>query len=171
MKRIFSTLSFIAIVIALTVGCDKTDENEVPNIPLEVSTQSVSVEKGKVFPEAKKGGNKSNEKYDLNSVPEPPMPSKKKKDGAVAPTITAGSGDYSVSILNKNIATIVLKENNAAIYVTGVEVGTTTIVVTDNYTKQTKEIGVKVTAAKQGGNNGNNNGGGKGGNNGGGKKK
>ncbi|WP_369692738.1 hypothetical protein [Capnocytophaga leadbetteri] len=56
-------------------------------------------------------------------------------------------------------------------YVTGVEVGTTTIVVTDNYTKQTKEIGVKVTAAKQGGNNGNNNGGGKGGNNGGGKKK
>nr|WP_304290010.1 pilus assembly protein N-terminal domain-containing protein [Capnocytophaga leadbetteri] len=66
---------------------------------------------------------------------------------------------------------MVLKENNAAIYVTGVEVGTTTIVVTDNYTKQTKEIGVKVTAAKQGGNNGNNNGGGKGGNNGGGKKK
>ena len=54
MKRIFSTLSFMAIVIALTVGCDKTDENEVPNIPLEVSTQSVSVEKGKVFPEAKK---------------------------------------------------------------------------------------------------------------------
>ena len=51
MKRIFSTLSFMTIVIALTVGCDKTDENEVPNIPLEVSTQSVSVEKGKVFPE------------------------------------------------------------------------------------------------------------------------
>jgi len=152
MKRFFSTLFVMVITIALTTSCNKTDENEVPNIPLEVSTQSVSVEKGKVFPETKKGGNKSNVKYDLNSIPEPPMPNKKKKDNAVAPTITAGSGDYTVNILDKNIATIDLKENNAAIYVKGIEVGTTTIVITDNYTKQTKEIGVKVTMPKQGGN-------------------
>ena len=161
MKRFFSTLFVMVITIALTTSCNKTDENEVPNIPLEVSTQSVSVEKGKVFPETKKGGNKSNEKYDLNSIPEPPMPNKKKKENAVAPTITAGSGDYTVNILDKNIATIDLKENNAAIYVKGIEIGTTTIVITDNYTKQTKEIGVKVTAPKQGGNSGGKNGGGK----------
>ena len=38
-----------------------------------------------------------------------------------------------------------------SIVIKAIEVGTATVVVTDNYTKQTKEIGVKVTAAQQGG--------------------
>ena len=39
-----------------------------------------------------------------------------------------------------------------SVVIKAIEVGTTTIVVTDNYTKQTKEIGVKVITPKQGGN-------------------
>ena len=37
-----------------------------------------------------------------------------------------------------------------SVVIKAIEVGTTTVVVTDNYTKQTKEIGVKVKAAQQG---------------------
>ena len=38
-----------------------------------------------------------------------------------------------------------------SVVIKAIEVGTATVVVTDNYTKQTKEIGVKVKAAQQGG--------------------
>ena len=41
---------------------------------------------------------------------------------------------------------------NMSVVIKAIEVGTATVVVTDNYTKQTKEIGVKVTTPKQGGN-------------------
>jgi len=53
-----------------------------------------------------------------------------------------------------------------SVEIKAIETGTTTIVITDNYTQQTKEIGVKVITANNKGNNGNN-----GGNKGGGKKK
>ena len=57
---------------------------------------------------------------------------------------------FSEKSLNEAVATVSLK--NMSVVIKAIEVGTTTIVVTDNYTKQTKEIGVKVITPKQGGN-------------------
>lgn len=79
-------------------------------------------------------------------------------------TIVSGSSDYSIKSLNEAIATASLKK--MSVEIKAIETGTTTIVITDNYTQQTKEIAVKVTTANNKGNNGNNDG-----NKGGGKKK
>ena len=57
-----------------------------------------------------------------------------------------------------------------SVEIKAIETGTTTIVITDNYTQHTKEIAVKVTIANNKGNNGGNSGN-NGGNKGGGKKK
>ena len=86
-------------------------------------------------------------------------------------TIVSGSSDYSIKSLNEAIATASLKK--MSVEIKAIETGTTTIVITDNYTQQTKEIAVKVTTANNKGNNGGNNGnnGNNGGNKGGGKKK
>ena len=169
----------MTVSIALTTACEKTDENALPNLPLKLSTDeantknvTLTLEKGKTFPEATKkednkgggkgqGGNKQGGKGQGGNK----GGGKGNKD--VAPTsitIVSGSSDYSIKSLNESVATASLKK--MSVEIKAIETGTTTIVITDNYTQQTKEIGVKVTAAKQGGNNG----GGKGGNNGGGKK-
>jgi hypothetical protein len=169
MKRFFKYLSLVAVSIALTTACEKTDENALPNLPLKLSTDeanaknvTLTLEKGKTFPEATKkednkgggkgqGGNKGGGKGNKDAAP-------------TSITIVSGSSDYSIKSLNEAIATASLKK--MSVEIKAIEIGTTTIVITDNYTQQTKEIAVKVTTANNKGNNGNN-----GGNNGGGKKK
>lgn len=153
----------MAVSIALTTACEKTDENALPNLPLKLSTDeanaknvTLTLEKGKTFPEAtkkedNKGGNKGGGKGNKDAAP-------------TSITIVSGSSDYSIKSLNEAIATASLKK--MSVEIKAIEIGTTTIVITDNYTQQTKEIAVKVTTANNKGNNGNN-----GGNNGGGKKK
>lgn len=149
MKRFLKYVSFVAISIALATACEKVDESALPNIPLKLSTDDgsekavvLTLEKGKVFPEAKqdsgKGGNNQGG-------------GKGKKDAApTSITIISGSSDYSIKSLNEAVAIVSLK--NMSVVIKAIEVGTATVVVTDNYTKQTKEIGVKVTTPKQGGN-------------------
>lgn len=159
----------MTVSIALTTACEKTDENALPNLPLKLSTDeanaknvTLTLEKGKTFPEATKkednkgggkgqGGNKGGGKGNKDAAP-------------TSITIVSGSSDYSIKSLNEAIATASLKK--MSVEIKAIETGTTTIVITDNYTQQTKEIAVKVTTANNKGNNGNN-----GGNNGGGKKK
>ena len=159
----------MAVSIALTTACEKTDENALPNLPLKLSTDeanaknvTLTLEKGKTFPEATKkednkgggkgqGGNKGGGKGNKDAAP-------------TSITIVSGSSDYSIKSLNEAIATASLKK--MSVEIKAIEIGTTTIVITDNYTQQTKEIGVKVITANNKGNNGNN-----GGNKGGGKKK
>lgn len=179
MKRFFKYLSLVAVSIALTTACEKTDENALPNLPLKLSTDeantknvTLTLEKGKTFPEATKkednkgggkgqGGNKQGGKGQGGNK----GGGKGNKD--VAPTsitIVSGSSDYSIKSLNEAVATASLKK--MSVEIKAIETGTTTIVITDNYTQQTKEIAVKVTTANNKGNNGNN-----GGNKGGGKKK
>ena len=149
----------MAVSIALTTACEKTDENALPNLPLKLSTDeantknvTLTLEKGKTFPEAtkkedNKGGGKGNKDVAPTSI-----------------TIVSGSSDYSIKSLNEAVATASLKK--MSVEIKAIETGTTTIVITDNYTQQTKEIAVKVTTANNKANNGNN-----GGNKGGGKKK
>jgi len=169
MKRFFKYLSLVTVSIALTTACEKTDENALPNLPLKLSTDeanaknvTLTLEKGKTFPEATKkednkgggkgqGGNKGGGKGNKDAAP-------------TSITIVSGSSDYSIKSLNEAIATASLKK--MSVEIKAIETGTTTIVITDNYTQQTKEIGVKVITANNKGNNGNN-----GGNKGGGKKK
>ena len=169
MKRFFKYLSLVAVSIALTTACEKTDENALPNLPLKLSTDeanaknvTLTLEKGKTFPEATKkednkgggkgqGGNKGGGKGNRDVAP-------------TSITIVSGSSDYSIKSLNEAVATASLKK--MSVEIKAIETGTTTIVITDNYTQQTKEIAVKVTTANNKGNNGNN-----GGNKGGGKKK
>ncbi|WP_315190253.1 hypothetical protein [Capnocytophaga sputigena] len=169
MKRFFKYLSLVAVSIALTTACEKTDENALPNLPLKLSTDeanaknvTLTLEKGKTFPEATKkednkgggkgqGGNKGGGKGNRDVAP-------------TSITIVSGSSDYSIKSLNEAVATASLKK--MSVEIKAIETGTTTIVITDNYTQQTKEIAVKVTTANNKANNGNN-----GGNKGGGKKK
>lgn len=159
----------MAVSIALTTACEKTDENALPNLPLKLSTDeanaknvTLTLEKGKTFPEATKkednkgggkgqGGNKGGGKGNKDAAP-------------TSITIVSGSSDYSIKSLNEAVATASLKK--MSVEIKAIETGTTTIVITDNYTQQTKEIAVKVTTANNKANNGNN-----GGNKGGGKKK
>lgn len=166
MKRFFKYLSLVAVSIALTTACEKTDENALPNLPLKLSTDeanaknvTLTLEKGKTFPEATKkednkgggkgqGGNKGGGKGNKDAAP-------------TSITIVSGSSDYSIKSLNEAIATASLKK--MSVEIKAIEIGTTTIVITDNYTQQTKEIAVKVTTANNKGNNGGNNGGNKGG--------
>lgn len=154
MKRFLKYVSFVAISIALATACEKVDESALPNIPLKLSTDDgsekavvLTLEKGKNFPEAKqdsgKEGNNQGGKGNNQGG------GKGKKDAApTSITIISGSSDYSIKSLNEAVATVSLK--NMSVIIKAIEVGTTTIVVTDNYTKQTKEIGVKVKAAQQG---------------------
>ena len=169
MKRFFKYLSLVTVSIALTTACEKTDENALPNLPLKLSTDeantknvTLTLEKGKTFPEATKkednkgggkgqGGNKGGGKANKDAAP-------------TSITIVSGSSNYSIKSLNEAIAIASLKK--MSVEIKAIETGTTTIVITDNYTQQTKEIAVKVTTANNKGNNGNN-----GGNKGGGKKK
>lgn len=169
MKRFFKYLSLVAVSIALTTACEKTDENALPNLSLKLSTDeanaknvTLTLEKGKTFPEATKkednkgggkgqGGNKGGGKGNKDAAP-------------TSITIVSGSSDYSIKSLNEAVATASLKK--MSVEIKAIETGTTTIVITDNYTQQTKEIAVKVTTANNKANNGNN-----GGNKGGGKKK
>lgn len=173
MKRFFKYLSLVAVSIALTTACEKTDENALPNLPLKLSTDeanaknvTLTLEKGKTFPEATKkednkgggkgqGGNKGGGKANKDAAP-------------TSITIVSGSSDYSIKSLNEAIAIASLKK--MSVEIEAIETGTTTIVITDNYTQQTKEIAVKVTTANNKGNNGGNNGNNSG-NRGGGKKK
>ena len=159
----------MTVSIALTTACEKTDENALPNLPLKLSTDeantknvTLTLEKGKTFPEATKkednkgggkgqGGNKGGGKGNRDVAP-------------TSITIVSGSSDYSIKSLNEAVATASLKK--MSVEIKAIETGTTTIVITDNYTQQTKEIAVKVTTANNKANNGNN-----GGNKGGGKKK
>ena len=175
MKRFFKYLSLVAVSIALTTACEKTDENALPNLPLKLSTDeavTLTLEKGKTFPEATKkednkgggkgqGGNNQGGKGQGGNK----GGGKGNKDVAhTSITIVSGSSDYSIKSLNEAVATASLKK--MSVEIKAIETGTTTIVITDNYTQQTKEIAVKVTTANNKGNNGNN-----GGNKGGGKKK
>ena len=179
MKRFFKYLSLVAVSIALTTACEKTDENALPNLSLKLSTDeanaknvTLTLEKGKNFPEATKkednkgggkgqGGNKGGGKGQGGNK----GGGKGNKDAApTSITIVSGSSDYSIKSLNEAVATASLKK--MSVEIKAIETGTTTIVITDNYTQQTKEIAVKVTTANNKANNGNN-----GGNKGGGKKK
>lgn len=164
MKRFFKYVSFVAISIALATACEKADESALPNIPLKLSTDEgntkavvLTLEKGKTFPEAKqdsgKEGNNQGGKGNKQGGGKGNNQGggKGKKDAApTSITIISGSSDYSIKSLNEAVATVSLK--NMSVVIKAIEVGTTTIVITDNYTKQTKEIGVKVTTPKQGGN-------------------
>lgn len=164
MKRFLKYVSFVAISIALATACEKVDESALPNIPLKLSTDDgsekavvLTLEKGKVFPEAKqdsgKGGNNQGGKGNKQSGGKGNNQGggKGKKDAApTSITIISGSSDYSIKSLNEAVAIVSLK--NMSVVIKAIEVGTATVVVTDNYTKQTKEIGVKVTTPKQGGN-------------------
>ena len=156
MKRFLKYVSFVAISIALATACEKADESALPNIPLKLSTDEgntkavvLTLEKGKTFPEAKqdsgKEGNNQGGKGNKQGG------GKGKKDAApTSITIISGSSDYSIKSLNEAVAIVSLK--NMSVVIKAIEVGTATVVVTDNYTKQTTEIGVKVTTPKQGGN-------------------
>lgn len=174
MKRFFKYVSFVAMSIALATACEKADENALPNIPLKLSTDEgntkavvLTLEKGKTFPEAKQGGKGSNNQgggkggnnqgggkggnnQGGGKGGNNQGGGKGNKDAApTSITIISGSSDYSIKSLNEAVATVSLK--NMSIVIKAIEVGTTTVVVTDNYTQQTKEIGVKVKAAQQGG--------------------
>lgn len=175
MKRFFKYLSLVAVSIALTTACEKTDENALPNLPLKLSTDeavTLTLEKGKTFPEAtkkedNKGGGKGQGGNNQGGKGQGGNKGGGKGNKDVAPTsitIVSGSSDYSIKSLNEAVATASLKK--MSVEIKAIETGTTTIVITDNYTQQTKEIGVKVITANNKGNNGNN-----GGNKGGGKKK
>lgn len=175
MKRFFKYLSLVAVSIALTTACEKTDENALPNLPLKLSTDeavTLTLEKGKTFPEAtkkedNKGGGKGQGGNNQGGKGQGGNKGGGKGNKDVAPTsitIVSGSSDYSIKSLNEAVATASLKK--MSVEIKAIETGTTTIVITDNYTQQTKEIAVKVTTANNKGNNGNN-----GGNKGGGKKK
>ena len=166
MKRFFKYVSFVAISIALATACEKADESALPNIPLKLSTDEgntkavvLTLEKGKTFPEAKQGGKggnnqgggKSGNNQGGGKSGNNQGGGKGNKDAApTSITIISGSSDYSIKSLYEAVATVSLK--NMSVVIKAIEVGTTTVVVTDNYTKQTKEIGVKVTTPKQGGN-------------------
>ena len=165
----------MAVSIALTTACEKTDENALPNLPLKLSTDeavTLTLEKGKTFPEAtkkedNKGGGKGQGGNNQGGKGQGGNKGGGKSNKDVAPTsitIVSGSSDYSIKSLNEAVATASLKK--MSVEIKAIETGTTTIVITDNYTQQTKEIGVKVITANNKGNNGNN-----GGNKGGGKKK
>ena len=165
----------MAVSIALTTACEKTDENALPNLPLKLSTDeavTLTLEKGKTFPEAtkkedNKGGGKGQGGNNQGGKGQGGNKGGGKSNKDVAPTsitIVSGSSDYSIKSLNEAVATASLKK--MSVEIKAIETGTTTIVITDNYSQQTKEIAVKVTTANNKGNNGNN-----GGNNGGGKKK
>ena len=165
----------MAVSIALTTACEKTDENALPNLPLKLSTDeavTLTLEKGKTFPEAtkkedNKGGGKGQGGNNQGGKGQGGNKGGGKGNKDVAPTsitIVSGSSDYSIKSLNEAVATASLKK--MSVEIKAIETGTTTIVITDNYTQQTKEIAVKVTTANNKGNNGNN-----GGNKGGGKKK
>ncbi|MEN2754569.1 hypothetical protein ABC973_09520 [Capnocytophaga sputigena] len=175
MKRFFKYLSLVAVSIALTTACEKTDENALPNLPLKLSTDeavTLTLEKGKTFPEAtkkedNKGGGKGQGGNNQGGKGQGGNKGGGKGNKDVAPTsitIVSGSSDYSIKSLNEAVATASLKK--MSVEIKAIETGTTTIVITDNYTQQTKEIAVKVTTANNKGNNGNNDG-----NKGGGKKK
>jgi len=175
MKRFFKYLSLVAVSIALTTACEKTDENALPNLPLKLSTDeavTLTLEKGKTFPEAtkkedNKGGGKGQGGNNQGSKEQGGNKGGSKGNRDVAPTsitIVSGSSDYSIKSLNEAVATASLKK--MSVEIKAIETGTTTIVITDNYSQQTKEIAVKVTTANNKGNNGGNSG-----NNGGGKKK
>ena len=173
MKRFFKYLSLVAVSIALTTACEKTDENALPNLPLKLSTDeanaknvTLTLEKGKTFPEATK---KEDKKVGGKGQGVNKGGGKANKDAApTSITIVSGSSDYSIKSLNEAIAIASLKK--MSVEIKAIETGTTTIVITDNYTQQTKEIAVKVTTANNKGNNGGNNGNNSG-NRGGGKKK
>ena len=165
----------MAVSIALTTACEKTDENALPNLPLKLSTDeavTLTLEKGKTFPEAtkkedNKGGGKGQGGNNQGSKEQGGNKGGSKGNRDVAPTsitIVSGSSDYSIKSLNEAVATASLKK--MSVEIKAIETGTTTIVITDNYSQQTKEIAVKVTTANNKGNNGGNSG-----NNGGGKKK
>lgn len=165
----------MAVSIALTTACEKTDENALPNLPLKLSTDeavTLTLEKGKTFPEAtkkedNKGGGKGQGGNNQGGKGQGGNKGGGKGNKDVAPTsitIVSGSSDYSIKSLNEAVATASLKK--MSVEIKAIETGTTTIVITDNYTQQTKEIAVKVTTANNKGNNGNNDG-----NKGGGKKK
>jgi hypothetical protein len=175
MKRFFKYLSLVAVSIALTTACEKTDENALPNLPLKLSTDeavTLTLEKGKTFPEAtkkedNKGGGKGQGGNNQGGKGQGGNKGGGKSNKDVAPTsitIVSGSSDYSIKSLNEAVATASLKK--MSVEIKAIETGTTTIVITDNYSQQTKEIAVKVTTANNKGNNGGNSG-----NNGGGKKK
>lgn len=165
----------MAVSIALTTACEKTDENALPNLPLKLSTDeavTLTLEKGKTFPEAtkkedNKGGGKGQGGNNQGGKGQGGNKGGGKSNKDVAPTsitIVSGSSDYSIKSLNEAVATASLKK--MSVEIKAIETGTTTIVITDNYSQQTKEIAVKVTTANNKGNNGGNSG-----NNGGGKKK
>ena len=175
MKRFFKYLSLVAVSIALTTACEKTDENALPNLPLKLSTDeavTLTLEKGKTFPEAtkkedNKGGGKGQGGNNQGGKGQGGNKGGGKSNKDVAPTsitIVSGSSDYSIKSLNEAVATASLKK--MSVEIKAIETGTTTIVITDNYSQQTKEIAVKVTTANNKGNNGGNSG-----NKGGGKKK
>ena len=179
MKRFFKYLSLVVVSIALTTACEKTDENALPNLPLKLSTDeavTLTLEKGKTFPEAtkkedNKGGGKGQGGNNQGGKGQGGNKGGGKGNKDVAPTsitIVSGSSDYSIKSLNEAVATASLKK--MSVEIKAIETGTTTIVITDNYTQQTKEIAVKVTTANNKGNNGGNSGN-NGGNKGGGKKK
>ena len=157
MKRFLKYVSFVAISIALATACEKADESALPNIPLKLSTDEgntkavvLTLEKGKTFPEAKQGGKVGNNQGGGKGGNKQ-VGGKGNKDAApTSITIISGSSDYSIKSLNEAVAIVSLK--NMSVVIKAIEVGTATVVVTDNYTKQTKEIGVKVTTPKQGGN-------------------
>ena len=165
----------MAVSIALTTACEKTDENALPNLPLKLSTDeavTLTLEKGKTFPEAtkkedNKGGGKGQGGNNQGGKGQGGNKGGGKSNKDVAPTsitIVSGSSDYSIKSLNEAVATASLKK--MSVEIKAIETGTTTIVITDNYSQQTKEIAVKVTTANNKGNNGGNSG-----NKGGGKKK
>ena len=165
----------MAVSIALTTACEKTDENALPNLPLKLSPDeavTLTLEKGKTFPEAtkkedNKGGGKGQGGNNQGGKGQGGNKGGGKSNKDVAPTsitIVSGSSDYSIKSLNEAVATASLKK--MSVEIKAIETGTTTIVITDNYSQQTKEIAVKVTTANNKGNNGGNSG-----NNGGGKKK
>ena len=156
MKRFFKYVSFVAISIALATACEKADESALPNIPLKLSTDEgntkavvLTLEKGKTFPEAKQGGKGGNNQGGGKGGNNQGGGKGNKDAAPTSITIISGSSDYSIKSLNEAVATVSLK--NMSVVIKAIEVGTTTVVVTDNYTQQTKEIGVKVTAAQQGG--------------------
>ncbi len=156
----------MAVSIALTTACEKTDENALPNLPLKLSTDeantknvTLTLEKGKTFPEAtkkedNKGGGKGQGGNNQGGKGQGGNKGGGKGNKEVAPTsitIVSGSSDYSIKSLNEAVATASLKK--MSVEIKAIETGTTTVVITDNYTQQTKEITVKVTAPKQGGGN------------------
>ena len=148
MKRFFKYLSLVAVSIALTTACEKTFPEATKK---EDNKGSGKGQGGNNQGGKGQGGNKGEGKANKDAAP-------------TSITIVSGSSDYSIKSLNEAVATASLKK--MSVEIKAIETGTTTIVITDNYTQQTKEIAVKVTTANNKGNNGNS-----GGNKGGGKNK